>query len=278
MISVSSVRITLNNYRHKIYLNTKEEDNMITKTIKTLLAGIALTFAISLPASAATYKVTQGDSLYIIGSIFNTPASTIMADNKLTSSVIYPGQALYVRGTDYTIQSGYSLFTISKKFGISLYSLQKANNLWSDMIYPGYKIVIPNLISSNTTSAKAISYTASDVDLLARLITAEADGQPYNAMVGVGAVVVNRVKSGSFTNSISGVIYQKINGYYQFTPVLNGYINYPASAQAINAAKAALSGVDPTNGALFYFDDSSTNSWLWSKTIAARIDRMVFAY
>lgn len=248
---------------------------MIKKTIKTLLAGILLTFTISLPASAATYRVTQGDSLYIIGNLFNTPVKTIMADNSLTSTTIYPGQALYVSGTYYTVKSGDTLFTISKMFGISLYSLQKANDLWGDMIYPGDKIIIPN---SYVASQKTISYTASDVDLLARLINAEANGQPYNAMVGVGAVVVNRVKSGSFANSISGVIYQRINGYYQFTPILNGYINNPASTQALNAAKAALSGVDPTNGALFYFDDSSTNSWLWSKTIAARIDRMVFAY
>ena len=128
------------------------------------------------------------------------------------------------------------------------------------------------------TPTKTITYSASDVDLLARLITAEAQGEPYNAKVAVGAVVVNRVKSGSFPNSISGVIYQTINGYYQFTPVLNGWINKPANADSITAAKAALSGIDPTKGALFYFDNSITNSWLLAKPVSITIDKLIFAF
>ena len=114
--------------------------------------------------------------------------------------------------------------------------------------------------------------------MLARLITAEAQGEEYNAKVAVGAVVLNRVKSDTFANTIKDVIYEKINGYYQFTPVLNGWINKPANEDCIKAAKEALSGIDPTNGALFYFDDSTTNQWLLSRPVSVKIDNMIYTY
>ena len=245
-------------------------------------AGMFL--SVSLLAStafAANYTVQKNDTLGKISTLFNTSVSTVMADNKLSGTVIYPNEVLYVKADTYTVKSGDSLYLISKKFGITLESLRKANNLWTDMIYPGRILTIPPPGSASVTSsnsAAAISFTSSDVGLLARLITAEADSQPYNAKVAVGAVVVNRVKSSEFPNTISGVIYQVINGYYQFTPVKNGLINKPASSDAIKAAYAALYGSDPSNGALFYFDDSATNSWLWSKPIKAEIGRMVYVY
>jgi len=123
-----------------------------------------------------------------------------------------------------------------------------------------------------------IPYTQSDVDLLARLITAEAGSQPYNAKVSVGAVVINRVKNPLYPNTISGVIYERSNGYYQFTPVINGWINKPATSDSIKAAYDALKGIDPTKGALYYFDNSATNQWLLSKPVAIRIDKMIFSY
>lgn len=117
-----------------------------------------------------------------------------------------------------------------------------------------------------------------DLDLLARLITAEAQGEPYEAKVAVGAVVVNRVQSGSWPNTYKGVIYQNINGYYQFTPVVNGWIDKPAQPDCIKAAKAAMSGADPTNGAEFYYDDTTTNEWILSKPVSTRIGQMIFAF
>jgi spore germination cell wall hydrolase CwlJ-like protein len=108
------------------------------------------------------------------------------------------------------------------------------------------------------------------------LITAEATGQPFNAKVGVGAVVVNRVQSKEWPNSINSVINQVIGEYYQFSPVKNGHINKPASKVARKAAWTAIKGGDPSNGAMFYFDDSSTNQWMWSKPHTAYIGNMVF--
>lgn len=235
-------------------------------------------------AQAASYKVVQGDSLYLIGKKFNMTSDAVMRANNLSSTVIYPGQVLNIPGDTYTVKSGDSLYLIAKNHGVSLDALRKANNQWSDLIYPGQKLNLPGTVSSQppaqggNTSGAAIPYTASDLDLLARLVTAEAESEPYNAKVAVAAVVINRVKDSRFPNTLSGVIYEKSGGYYQFTPVVNGWINKPASADAKKAAYDALHGVDPSKGAMFYFDDSATNKWLWSKPLAARIGKMVFVY
>lgn len=249
--------------------------------IITMFVSLILPYTV---ASAATYTVAPGDSLYTIGKLFNTTSSTIMKSNNISSEVIYPGQRLSVPSDTYTVKSGDTLYLIAKRYGLSLYSLQKANNEWDNYLYPGQKLVLPgiasseNQVSNGAANKAVIPYSSSDLDLLARLITAEAESEPYNAKVGVGAVVVNRVKDSRFPDSISSVIYQKSDGYYQYTPVENGWINKPASADAKRAAYDALHGSDLSNGALFYFDDSAKNKWLWSKPITAWIGKMVFVY
>lgn len=251
----------------------------IKKLLITTSSAVFLGLLISGSANAAVYTVQSGDSLYKIGNLYRTTSSAIMRDNNLSSEAIYPGQVLKVPGDTYTVKSGDTLSQIANRNGILLYSLRRANNKWDDLIYPGQKFYLPGIVQTVSVSAPAvIPYTASDLDLLARLIRAEAESQPYNAKVAVGAVVVNRVQSSEWPNTIRDVIYHKSGGYYQFTPVVNGTINKAATDIDRKAAYDALHGVDPTNGAMFYFDDSSTNQWLWSKTLAARIDRMVFMY
>lgn len=260
----------------------------IFKRSKFLFAAIAVILTLAMPTSAfaANYTVVKGDSLYTISKMFNTNVSTIMSRNGLTGSMIYPGQVLDVPSSTYTVKSGDSLYIIAKKFGISLDSLRKMNNKWDNMIYPGQKLVVPAGSGTQTQtpaqpsgkilSKSGVYYTQADVELLARLVTAEAQSEPFNAQVGVAAVVLNRVKDSYFPNNIYDVVYQKIDKYYQFTPVENGWINRPATQQARNAVYEALNGSDPSKGALFYFDDSATNKWLWSKPILAYIGHMVF--
>lgn len=127
-------------------------------------------------------------------------------------------------------------------------------------------------------SAEVANDTANDVDLLARLIMAEAQGEPYDAKVAVGSVVMNRVKSGAFPDTISQVIYQEINGHIQFTPVANRWIDKPANADCIKAAKEAMAGADATNGALFYYDTTTTNSWILEKKVSIQLGNMIYAY
>lgn len=262
--------------------------------IKPLIVSIAVGLLLTQSVFAATYTVKQGDSLWSISQKYGTTYCSLISMNGLNSTVIYPGQVLQVPGSDntYTVQKGDSLYLIALKYGVTVDALKSANGYNSDIIYPGQVFVIPTANTNDTNADRnyqnvsrgaldrgVIPYSNEDVDLLARLITAEADGEPYNAKVAVGAVVVNRVKSNIFPDTIKDVIYQVDEyGNYQFTPVLNGWINKPAPADAISAARDALRGVDPTNGALYYFDQSSTNAWLWSLPIAARIGNLVFSY
>ncbi len=249
------------------------------------LATCAILVLFAHTALAATYKVVSKDSLYTISQLFNTTTDNLVASNSLKTVEIRPGQKLVVPAKKYKAKKGDTLSKIAKKFHVSATAIKQANHLTSSKIVKGKTLIIPaasapKAVAKSTpvsSSSKAvIHYTSAEVDLLARLITAEAGGESYNAMVGVGGVVVNRVQSNEWPNSISGVINQVSGGYYQFTPVKNGWIKKPATDQAKKAAKAVIKGSDTSRGAMFYFDDSSTNQWLWSKPITAQIDHMVF--
>lgn len=121
-------------------------------------------------------------------------------------------------------------------------------------------------------------YSAADLDLLARLVHAEAEGEPYLGKVAVAATVLNRVASSNYPNTIPGVIYQVIDGrYVQYEPVLNGRINIPAGAEAIRATQEAVRGVDPSFGAIGFFNPAKTsNSWVRSRPVTTVIGNHVF--
>lgn len=253
---------------------------MIKLKLKFFIFAGALAFAAMGKNSvqAATYSVKSGDSLFTISRAYNTNYNYLTAVNNLNNSIIYPGQTLKVPDIKYTVKSGETLYTISKKFGVSFSDIKLANNIWTNTLNVGQVIVIPVGTSAAPTPQYVIPCTASEVDLLARLINAEAGGQSHTAMVSVGAVIVNRVQSGTWPNTITKVIYDTEGGYYQFTPVLNGMINKSATAESLSAAKEALYGADPTKGALFFYDNTATNTWLRSKTTALTSGALIFAY
>lgn len=115
--------------------------------------------------------------------------------------------------------------------------------------------------------------SGSQVDLLARLISAEARGEPYSGQVAVGAVVLNRIKHPSFPNTLSGVIYQS----GAFTCITDGQFNQPVAESAYRAARDALNGVDPSGGAIYYFNPSTaTSSWIWSRPLITVIGKHRF--
>ena len=106
--------------------------------------------------------------------------------------------------------------------------------------------------------------TSGDVYLLARLISAEARGEPYVGQVAVGAVVLNRIDHPSFPNTLSGVIYQS----GAFSCLDDGQFNQPISDSAYRAAREALNGSDPSGGAIYYFNPATaTSSWIWSRPL-----------
>jgi N-acetylmuramoyl-L-alanine amidase len=226
--------------------------------------------------------VKSGDTLSEISKAYNTSTSFLMKTNAMSKDIIYSGQVLEVPTNTYKVVSGDNLGFIAKKYNITLDQLRNANAKWNDIIKPGDMLKIPATSSNGQAiqqeTSGVITYSNSDVNLLARLITAEAGGESYNGMLAVGAVVVNRVQSSKFPTNISGVINEKSNGYYQFSPVLDGRINKVASKDATKAAYESLKGTDPTNGALYFFENSVTNEWLTSKKVSVTIGNHTFSF
>lgn len=139
---------------------------------------------------------------------------------------------------------------------------QRKNGLSVDGIAGKNTLAAMGIYSSDNSSNSSSSSNSSNVNLLARLIYGEARGEPYTGQVAVGAVVLNRVKSSSFPNSISGVIYQS----GAFDVVRDGQINMSPNSTALKAAQDAINGWDPSYGAIYYFNpNTATNKWIWSR-------------
>ena len=115
-----------------------------------------------------------------------------------------------------------------------------------------------------SASGNAASSWDSDVALLAKVISAEARGEPYSGQVAVGAVILNRVEHPSFPNTVAGVVYQP----GAFTCMVDGQIDQPVADSAYRAARDALNGADPSGGAIYYFNPSTaTSAWIWSRPL-----------
>ncbi len=126
-------------------------------------------------------------------------------------------------------------------------------------------------ISSGSSSNAG--YTQNDINLLARIISAESRGESYTGQVAIGAVVLNRVEHPSFPDTIAGVIYQP----GAFTAITDGQFNEPVAESSVRAAKEALNGSDPTGGAIYYYNpDKTSNEWIRSRPVIVRIGNHLF--
>ncbi len=138
-------------------------------------------------------------------------------------------------------------------------------------------LVVDGIVGPKTAAKLNISLSSQnsgDLYLLAKCVYAEARGESYVGQVAVAAVILNRVKSASFPNTISGVIYQP----WAFTAVHDGQINLEPNQTAINAARDAMNGWDPTYGCLFYYNPAiATSKWIYSRQVVVTIGKHVFA-
>lgn len=168
--------------------------------------------------------------------------------------------------TTYQVQKGDTLWKVGTKYGVSIQKLKTQNNKKSDALFIGENLVIPATL------------TSAEKDLLARLVNAEAKGEPYAGKVAVASVVLNRVSSNLFPNTIKGVVYQKVEGHYAFTPVQNGEINKSASAEARKAVNEALAFQGMGNGSLYFYNPkTSTSKWIFSRKVTVTIGNHRFA-
>lgn len=165
---------------------------------------------------------------------------------------------------------GYYSGTVDGIFGSKTLSavkwFQSANGLQVDGIAGPKTLAAMGIYTSSTTTNK--TNNTSDLNLLAHLVYAEARGESYTGQVGVAAVVLNRVKSSSFPNTVAGVIYQS----GAFSVVSDGQINLEPNQTARNAARDAMNGWDPTYGAIYYFNpNTATSPWIWSRPVTVVI-------
>lgn len=161
-------------------------------------------------------------------------------------------------------ESGYYSGKIDGIFGSgtknALISFQKDNGLTADGI-AGTKTLQALGITADSGNGE---FTQSEIALLARIISAESRGEPYEGQVAVGAVILNRIAHPSFPNTLAGVIYQP----GAFSCLDDGQVNEPVSESAERAARDAMNGWDPTGGAIYYFNpNTATSKWIWSRPV-----------
>lgn len=159
---------------------------------------------------------------------------------------------------------GYKTYTAVRKF-------QTKNGLKVDGVAGKGTLAALGINASNPSAASYSSNT--DAALLARLINGEARGEPYEGQVAVGAVVLNRTRNPNFPSTVAGVIYQP----GAFTAIVDGQIHAQIEQSSVNAAKDALNGWDPSEGAIYYFNPSTaTSAWIWSRPLIKIIGKHRF--
>ena len=168
---------------------------------------------------------------------------------------------------------GYYTGSIDGIFGsgtqAAVKNFQKKNGLTADgIVGPKTAAALGMNLTSSSSSSGSSSSSSGDLYLLARLVHGEARGEPYKGKVAVAAVVLNRVKSSSFPNTIAGVIYQR----GAFDAVSDGQINMQPDNESIRAARDAMNGWDPSNGCLYYYNPkTATSRWMLSRPVLLRI-------
>ncbi len=177
----------------------------------------------------------------------------------------------------YTVKEGDTLYDIAGNYQVLLRELMRVNNISGSLIRPGDVLKLPeNIVADGNMSRGGIS--RDELMLLAKLIYAEARGESFEGQVAVGAVIMNRLASPYFPKTINEVVFQKSHRVYQFSPVGDGSINLEPDENAFEAAAQALSGKDPTGGALFFYNpDISKDQWIRTLPVVTRIGNHVFA-
>ncbi|HHW15625.1 MAG TPA: LysM peptidoglycan-binding domain-containing protein [Firmicutes bacterium] len=252
------------------------------------------------------YTVQPGDTLFLIAQRYGTTVDALRQANGIWSDTLYPGQTLAIPssgggsrnsggGGGYTVQPGDTLFLIAQRYGTTVDALRQANGIWSDVLYPGQVLAIPSAGDGytrpsggqvvepgaggdNAVWGSKYVITRQGYELLARLVSAEAQGEPYAGQVAVAATVLRRMTDPRFPATLEGIIYQVWDRYYyQYSPVENGTINNPAVPSAYRAVEEALNGADPSYGANGFYNPRGTeNTWVTQQPVTTVIGNHVF--
>ena len=229
----------------------KRQKKRLCALLCTILLLNTLVLAFAQSALAVSYR--QGDS--------GSAVTTIQTKLKRWGYFDGPVDGIYGSKTSKAVRS-----------------FQRKNGLTADGVAGpatlkalGMEQTSQNSGSSQTGSSGGNA--SGDVALLAKVISAEARGEPYDGQVAVGAVILNRIAHPSFPNTLAGVVYEP----GAFTCMVDGQIDQPIADSAYQAARDALNGADPTAGAIYYFNpDTATSAWIWSRPLITVIGRHRF--
>lgn len=228
---------------------------MLKNKKKTIIIGI---IAITIIAIIILVMLSKSNSVEVLSKYGSRGSEVTQIQTKLKRWGYYKGNIDGIYGTQTVNAVKY---------------FQRKNGLTQDGIAGPATLKAMGIYNSSSSSSGGGSSNSNNVNLLARLIYGEARGEPYTGQVAVGAVVMNRVRSSSFPNSVSGVVYQS----GAFDAVRDGQINLAPDATAKKAAQDAINGWDPSYGAIYYFNPSTaTNKWIWSRPMTVTIGRHRF--
>jgi N-acetylmuramoyl-L-alanine amidase len=257
------------------------------------MSGLALSATV--PAWASTTSsvvVQQGQSMWSIAHAHQISVLSLESANpSVDPTNLQVGTTLTLptaQVNTYLVQNGDTLWLIAHRLNVSIAALQQANpTINPNNLLVGTALTLPQTVqpassaqASASTANQSTSATQSDLYWMSHIISAEAQGEPYDAQVAVGDVVWHREQAKYYPNTVKGVAFQKINGYYQFTCVANGFIYNSPTASAVKAAKAVLvNHVDVVPGAYVFYNPAKTaqTSWVWSQPTIGHIGAFIFA-
>ncbi len=245
------------------------------------------------------YKIKSGDCLSKIAKSHHTSVKALKSLNHIKGSRIFVGETLklpnhpsstsvtktttnkvnksvlasasshdFPYSKPYTVQPGDSLWKISLKLGSPITEIKKANHMSGNFLVVGKHLNIPH------------RFTHTEKSLLQHLVSAEAKGEPYAGQVAVATVILNRIDSSKFPDTLKGVVNQKTGKHYAFTPVKNGTIKKAPTKSTIKAVNEAIAMHDSykKGGSLYYYNPKIiTNSWILSQPVTTVIGHTVFA-
>ncbi len=248
------------------------------KSLKTIALTAALGVTLALPVAALGAKKAAAERE--LSSVEQTLEVAVLKQGSSGGEVKEVQRRLKLWG--YYNGSVDGVFGAGTKAAVVAF--QKKNGLTADGVVGkstykalgmtgSYNALLGQSGSSSSNSSTG-GFSSSDVYLLAKTIYAEGRGEPYIGQVAIGAVVLNRVRSSQFPNTISGVVYQK----HAFTAVTDGQINLTPNETAMKAARDAINGWDPSGGAIYYYNPAvATSAWIFDRQTVTVIGKHVFA-
>jgi N-acetylmuramoyl-L-alanine amidase len=240
-----------------------------------VLAAAAVVSEDSLDMDSSPLPSEQAaDAVSVLEKEFGSDAASLASGSSAAAPrVEKPKQQDQTNYISYRVVKGDSLYEIARFFGTIVAALMEINELKTTTIRVNQVLLVPD--NGAKEYPVGLWLTDQEVQWIAQMIHAEARGEPYLGQVAVGAVIINRVKSPKFPNTVKDVLFQ--DGAFQ--PIRNGTFYQAASEQAYRAALEALNGHDPTNGALFFFNPSiSKDRFMHSRTPAITIGQHRFTY